>query len=100
MEPDLSESQICVNLVKDFINKYLDINASHMIFDRVQRLGNSKKAKLPRPIIAKFHYFKEREIVRNASNKKKKKQLKVIKRRVSAQILKEWGEVRHKLSTV
>lgn len=72
MEPDLSESQICVNLVKDFINKYLDINASHMIFDRVQRLGNSKKAKLPRPIIAKFHYFKEREIVRNASNKKKK----------------------------
>ena len=34
-----------------------------MKFDRVHRLGNDT-AKKPRPIVAKFHYFKEREVVR------------------------------------
>ena len=34
-----------------------------MKFDRVHRVG-ADTAKKPRPIVAKFHYFKERELVR------------------------------------
>ena len=34
-----------------------------MTFDRVHRVGG-ESAKKPRPIVAKFHYYNEREIVR------------------------------------
>jgi hypothetical protein len=94
-----SENQTCEELVKGFITTKLDIDSEHMLFDRAHRLGNPKTAKLPRPIIVKFHYFKEREIVREASFQKKEK-LKEIKCGVSAQIPKEWREARQKLSTV
>lgn len=37
-----------------------------MVFDRVHRVGTASNNKV-RPIVAKFHYFKQREIVRQAS---------------------------------
>jgi hypothetical protein len=56
----------CVSLVKDLINTYMRLDADTMTFDRVHRLGpeNSKK---PRAIVAKFHYYSEREQVRKQS---------------------------------
>lgn len=41
----------------------MGINAENFIFDRVHRMG-SDKARKPRAIVAKFHYFSERESVR------------------------------------
>lgn len=50
----------CENLVKNVINNHMGINAENFIFDRVHRMG-SDKARKPRAIVAKFHYFSERE---------------------------------------
>ena len=53
----------CENLVKNVINNHMGINAENFIFDRVHRMGLDK-ARKPRAIVAKFHYFSERESVR------------------------------------
>ena len=99
MEAEMTESQSCEYLVKNFIKTNLEIDPSKMLFDRAHRLGNPKKAKLPRPIIVKFNYYKERELIREASFKKRDA-LKTIKCGVSAQIPKEWRDARQKLSTI
>ena len=70
-----------------------------MVFDRAHRLGNYIKFTRPRPIIVKFHYFHERELVREASNQKKA-DLKAANLGVLVQIPKEWRDSRQKLSTV
>ena len=41
----------------------MGINVENFIFDRVHRIG-SDKAKKPRAILAKFHYYSETESVR------------------------------------
>lgn len=56
-------SEDCEKLVKDFINEKLEIDANAITFDRVHRMGNTT-AKKPRPIVARFHYYTERESVR------------------------------------
>lgn len=53
----------CETQIKNVINNYMGINAENFIFDRVHRMG-SDKARKPRAIVAKFHYFSEREAVR------------------------------------
>ena len=70
-----------------------------MIFDRSHRLGNPAKSKLPRPIIVKFHYFKQKEVVREASFQKRGS-LKTADCGVSCQIPKEWRDARKSLSNV
>ena len=43
-------------------------DAPDMIFDRAHRIGLfNKKNKDPRPIVVKFHYYRDREIVRKRS---------------------------------
>ena len=57
----------CEDLVKEFLSNQLEIqDADNITFDRVHRVGN-KSAKKPRPIVAKFHYYTEREKVRQTS---------------------------------
>lgn len=93
-----SVTESCETLVKDFITSKLEIDASHMIIDRAHRLGNKYRAKLPRPIIIKFHYFQERERVREASFAKRE-DLKKTNSGVSIQIPKEWRDARQRLSS-
>lgn len=93
-----SATESCETLVKDFIISKLEIDASHMIVDRAHRLGNKYRAKLPRPIIVKFHYFQERERVREASFAKRE-DLKKTNSGVSIQIPKEWRDARQRLSS-
>lgn len=56
-------SENCEHLVKQFCDEKLSIDASSMIFDRVHRVGGESTRK-PRPIVAKFHYYNERETIR------------------------------------
>ena len=54
----------CEDLVKGICYEQLDMReADELKFDRVHRVGAFSKNKV-RPIVAKFHYHKEREIVR------------------------------------
>lgn len=54
----------CEGLVKGVCIETLGLaEADNMTFDRVHRVGTFSKNKV-RPIVAKFHYFREREIVR------------------------------------
>lgn len=41
-------------------------DVTNLVFDRVHRVGNASHNKV-RPIVAKFHYYKQRETVRQAS---------------------------------
>lgn len=79
------EQEDCVSLVKELIKTHMRLDADTMTFDRVHRLGpqNSKK---PRAIVAKFHYYSEREQVRKQSyDKDIKKALKDAERGVGVQ---------------
>ena len=54
----------CEGLVKEVCVDTLGLqDAENMTFDRVHRVGTFSKNKV-RPIVAKFHYYKERETVR------------------------------------
>ena len=37
------------------------------VFDRAHRLGSEQNTRKPRPVVVKFHRYKEREIVSNKS---------------------------------
>ena len=57
----------CEARVKQFVSVALEIpQADKLTFDRVHRVGPPVQGKV-RPIVAKFHYFKEREVVRSKS---------------------------------
>jgi hypothetical protein len=60
------QNENCEELVKNVCSEYLQIDASNLSFDRVHRLGKMIAGK-SRPIVAKFHYYKEREDVRSKS---------------------------------
>ena len=94
-----TETQLCTSLVKDYVITKLCIDSNNMVFDRAHRLGNHIKFNRLRPIIVKFHYFHDRELVREASNRKRA-DLKADNLGVSVQIPKEWRYSRQKLSTV
>ena len=55
----------CEQLIKTFIKDRLEIEHIATL-DRIHRLGKPK-ATGPRPIVAKFHYYRERELVRTTA---------------------------------
>lgn len=58
----------CEELVADLIKTKLEID-NRIEFDRVHRIGQPFPGKV-RPIVAKFHKYKERELVRNTAFEK------------------------------
>ena len=61
-------SENCDNLLKLFIKDNLKIDPKDIKFDRVHRLGNPDRSnKKPRPIVAKFRRYVQREQIRQAS---------------------------------
>lgn len=65
--PEGGDAENCENIVKQICAEKLEMPDAHAFsFDRVHRVGNPSQNKV-RPIVAKFHYFKQREIVRKAS---------------------------------
>ena len=58
----------CERMVKDFIRTELHIE-NEISFDRVHRLGRySRFQRFPRPIVAKFTFYKDKELVRAAAS--------------------------------
>ena len=65
--PEGGKTESCEDLVRAICVEKLELQeARNMVFDRVHRVGTASNNKV-RPIVAKFHYFKQREIVRQAS---------------------------------
>ena len=65
--PEGGEHENCETLVKNICSDQLQIQESYGLeFDRVHRIGSPSHNKV-RPIVAKFHYFKQRETVRQKS---------------------------------
>ena len=60
-----NDNENCEALVLDLIKTHLDIS-SNISLDRVHRIGANKE-KGTRPIVAKFHNYKDRELVRTTS---------------------------------
>ena len=68
--PERGQNEHCEDLVKQVCEETLELNgARHYTFDRVHRIGAHSNNKI-RPIVAKFHYYKEREIVREKAYEK------------------------------
>lgn len=78
------QNEDCEQLIKQFCIEKLEVpEAQNLTFDRVHRVGY-QKANKTRPIVAKFHYYKEREVIRTKSFEKSE-QLKQQNLRVGAQ---------------
>ena len=61
------EDENCGDLVKNVCRETLKITtAENMLFDRAHRVGAKSGSKVP-PIVVKFHYYHERELVRRRS---------------------------------
>ena len=66
-EPDNTESKL-----KDFLKHELSFDnpetVNNIVFDRVHRLGRPRRdqSSYPRPIVAKFERYRDRELIRNA----------------------------------
>lgn len=61
--PEGGENEDCENLVRKVCAEHLKLNlqdVTNLVFDRVHRVGNASDNKV-RPIVAKFHYYKQRE---------------------------------------
>ena len=54
----------CEQLVKDPIRNTLNIDHTDITLDRVHKIGN-ERAQKPRPIVAKFHRYADRDMIRN-----------------------------------
>ena len=91
-----AEQEKCDLLVKELIESKLDIDATNITLDRAHRLGNRVIPNKPRPIIAKFHYYNDREQVRTAAFRLKD-DLKRENFGVGIQLPKEWREARKQL---
>ena len=78
------QNEDCEQLIKQIYREKLDVSeAPNLTFDRVYHVGY-QKANKTRPIVAKFHYYKEREVIRTKSFEKPE-QLKQQNFRVGAQ---------------
>lgn len=65
--PEVGENENCEQLVKQLCTDKLNLpDAKDFLMDRVHRVGVHKQNK-SRPIVAKFHYFRDRETVRKRS---------------------------------
>lgn len=59
----------CENIVKDFIRTELNIEQD-ISLDRAHRMGRySMNQRFPRPIVAKFTYYKDKELVRTTASR-------------------------------
>ena len=68
--PERGQHENCEELIKQVCVETLELEeAETMKFDRVHRIGMHSTSKI-RPIVAKFHYFKEREQVRQKAYEK------------------------------
>ena len=86
----------CEMLVKELCDKTLGMHTAHELkFDRVHRVG-PKSATKTRPIVAKFHYYEQREQVRKLSFDASDA-LKAANLGVGAQIPKEIRDARKPL---
>ena len=70
-EPPRGQKDSCEMMLRDFLKCQLQIaddRADAIVFDRVHRLGKPKydPRSNPRPIVAKFENFPDREVVRKA----------------------------------
>lgn len=87
----------CEALVKELIKTHLEISTDKMKFDRARRLG-TKKGKKPRPLVVKFHDFKDKEAVRTKSLEEEvKNSLKGKELGVGVQSPQEYREARNAL---
>ena len=90
------QNEDCKVSIKQFMNVVLEIpQADKLTFDRVHWVGAPAHGKV-RPIVAKFHYFKEREAVRSKSFELSDK-LKAENVGVGAQWPKKMRETRKNL---
>ena len=64
--PESGGEEDCEFLVKKLCDGYFKMASETLMLDRVHRVG-VKKRNAHRPIVAKFHYFTEREAVRKTS---------------------------------
>lgn len=65
-----TEGEDCELLVKTFIQETLEIQ-EEIVIDRAHRIPPGKpKNSGTRPLVAKFHYFKQRELIRNKAFEK------------------------------
>lgn len=61
------EYEDCESLIKCFIREQMSVT-KEVEFDRVHRIGRFRQdQRYPRPIVAKFTYYKDKEIVRQAA---------------------------------
>ena len=59
------EVENCEQTLREFLSRQMNIKDEGIQFDRVHRLGRYKRNHaFPRPIIAKFHNFKSKEMVK------------------------------------
>ena len=59
------EVENCEQTLREFLSRQMSIQDEGIQFDRVHRLGRYKRNHaFPRPIIAKFHNFKSKEMVK------------------------------------
>jgi hypothetical protein len=92
--PEAGDDENCENLVKTVLKDTLEMETEkvdNMIFDRAHRLG--KKGTKARPIVVKFHYYKDKEHIRNLSFEKADV-LKAAKRGIGIQLPKDTRESR------
>ena len=93
------EGEDCELRVRQFLGEKLELpQAERVSFDRVHRVGPASIGKT-RPKVAKFHYYKEREFVRNKSFELKDK-LKAENVGVGAQWPKQMRDTRKALYDV
>ena len=63
------QGENCEQLISDLIHSQLNID-SDIKFERVHRIGKQDAKKGPRPIVSKFHEFKDRELVLTTAQSK------------------------------
>ena len=96
--PEGGDSEDCDRLVKNLCADTLEMRGDFvrdMLFDRVHRVGQKSASKI-RPIVVKFHYYTQREAVRQASFTFADR-LKTEKRGIGAQIPKDIRDARKPL---
>lgn len=91
-----TQNENCETLVKQFIAEKLNITQDVTI-DRAHRLGRPRNR--TRPIVVKFHYYTERELVRNKAFEKSI-ELKASNQGVGVQQTKSVLQKRRDLSAV
>lgn len=91
-----TQNENCETLVKQFIAEKLNVTQDVTI-DRAHRLGKPRNK--TRPIVVKFHYYTERELVRNRAFEKSA-ELKATNQGVGVQQTKSVLQKRRDLSAV